>query len=1000
MIKQASAGFGRNRVIFLAIAIGISTLSLPVFAISVTGTTSDNGYPAHLVKWTDASGLPRSAMMVDERATAPYTGYLRQYTYQINGVTRVCTGSYNYATDKHLEFSGDGFVQNHTAGGGDVSTGNGSGTFPGATAITLQGSSHVIITYNIPTYRIGGVTVPTTIQWFFADGRSNPIFAITQDASASPGNLGADSRSPYGDMAYDGATTGDPIAGNLVGGYSYGDQYKFATLATGPERVTRASPWKATETNAIPYAMQWVDPGSGVDAEMGHVATLPLSLSDQGIDTQTSKYNNPPDFFDPRTQSHPTGPLPPDNTQAFQIINETGTLPATGTTNSKRLTWGTQWGRVGGFDEYGSFTDIKNYSQHSTDPVGQTLAGKRVSGALMAYSVFVVFGPHLGSYKTGTVGQEVTQMENVQLALLSASTGTVAASGPAGVGNASTTTISYSPKGYNPTYACWELSATNNVVNATLTPAGNASLDHPVFLIDNYTASNLPASIAVGAGLTKSGTDYFVTLDTSNKRLWITVNRVAATAVNVTVTPPYAAPTFTVDAAAVTGTSVTFSASVNPNGLAGPSTNRTNVLVSWQYGLAAGSYTTDTTAKPIGTGTSPVPVSFLLARGTMASIYHYRLAISSTVGNTYGPDQVFSFKAPSVVYSAPAATGTGAALSLTVNPNGLDTKVSIQYGLTTAYTGGTVPAGDIGSGFTPVKVDPDLTGLVPNTAYYYRVVTTNSLGTTDGPAQIFATSAVFGTTAIISTKNVAHGIAGAAFSALGNPVINDSDHTAFQATVTGGGIVAANNSGIWADSGTNGLTMIARTGASAPDYTGESAVGTFATLSDPVYANDDAVAFRGTLVVSGTATASNNVGIWATTSGTLALVARVGDHAPDATGTASASGPVFATFSQFVLPDQGGVIILATLESGVGGVISTNNTGIWAVDTNGVLKQIIRTGDALTVNGGAKIISSLAIFNAPAASAGQTRHFNNAGDLTYKATFTDGTISIVQSVFP
>ena len=516
-----------------AIVIGLLIFAIPVSAITVTGTTSDNGYPAHLVTWTDASGLPRSAMMVDERSSPPYTGYLRQYRYQINGVTKVCTGSYNYATGGSLEFSGDGFVQNHTTGGGDVSTGNGNGTYSGTTAITLQGSSHAIITYSIPTYTISGVTVPTTIQWFFADGRSDPIFAITQDASASPGNLGADSRSPYGDMAYDGATTGDPITGQVVGGYSYGDQYKFVTLATGPEQVKRSSPWKATEPNTIPYAMQWVDPGSGVDAEFGHVATLPLSLMDQGIDTQTSIYNTPPDFFDPRNKSYPAGPLPPDNTQAYQIINETATLPASGITNSKRLAWGTQWGRVGGFDEYGSFSDIKNYSQHSTDPVGQTLAGKRASGGLMAYSVFVVLGPHLGSYKAGTVGQQVTQMENVQLATLTTSTGTVAASGPAGVGNASTTTISYSPQGYNPTYACWELSATNNLVNATLTPAQNTSLSHPVILVDNYTSGQLPALISVGSGLGTAGKDYFATLDTVNKRLWITVNRVATSAINV-----------------------------------------------------------------------------------------------------------------------------------------------------------------------------------------------------------------------------------------------------------------------------------------------------------------------------------------------------------------------------------------------------------------------------------------------------------------------------------
>jgi hypothetical protein len=115
----------------------------------------------------------------------------------------------------------------------------------------------------------------------------------------------------------------------------------------------------------------------------------------------------------------------------------------------------------------------------------------------------------------------------------------VAASGPAGVGNASTITIPYTPLGYNPTYACWEVSATNNLVNATLTPAQNASLDHPIFMVDNYTASQLPPVISVGPGLDNPGADYFATLDTANKRLWITVNRLAASPVNLVVPMTY-----------------------------------------------------------------------------------------------------------------------------------------------------------------------------------------------------------------------------------------------------------------------------------------------------------------------------------------------------------------------------------------------------------------------------------------------------------------------------
>ena len=506
----------------------------PARALTVTAVTSDNGYPAHEVDWTDADGLPRSAVLVDQNASAaPYTGYLRRYVYQADGQTRTCTGTQNPATGGNLEFSGDGFVQNHTANGGDDSSGNGGGV-PGTTTITLQGVSHAIITFDMPAYTISGQTVPTTVQWFFADGRSHPVFAVCQDARATTGNLGADSRTPYGDMAYD----GDGVDA-LVGGFSYGDTFKLYTLAANPEEVTAASGWSATQSNTIPYAMQWAEPAT-VDAEMGHVATLPIALSDQGIDTQTSVYDDPPDLFDPRSQSVPGGPLPPYNTWAFQIINYNldFTSPDHPPTDSKRLAWGTQFGRVGGFDNYGDTSlDITQYSRHSDDPINQPLAGTRTDGLLMAYSVFIVLGPHLGNYSAGTVGQTVAQMENAAAASLSAATGTVAVSGPAGIGNAAGTAITYTPAGYDPTYAAWEVSADQNAANVTLTPAAGTTLDHPVFLIDGYAAGQLPASITVnGSGV--PGVDYYATLDTAGQRLWITVNQVASSSVSLEVTAP------------------------------------------------------------------------------------------------------------------------------------------------------------------------------------------------------------------------------------------------------------------------------------------------------------------------------------------------------------------------------------------------------------------------------------------------------------------------------
>ncbi len=497
-------------------------------ALTVTQTTSDNGYPAHLVQWTDSAGQPRSAMMVDQNSNGagPYAGYLRQYTYQVNGQPRVCTGTESPSNGGTLEFSGEGFVQNHTADGNDYSSGDGAGT-PGTTAVTLQGSSHALITFDMPGYMINGQTVPTTVQWFFADGRDHPVFALSQDARATPGNLGADSRSPYSDMAYD----GDGIDA-LVGGFAYGDTYQFITLASNPEEVTPKTGWDDTQSNSIPYAMQWANPAT-VDAEMGHVATLPITISDQGGDTETDAADG--NLFDPRTQQMLAGPLPPANTYAYQIIGYSFTND-TDPTDSKRLSWGANFGRVGGFDNYGDTSlDPKQYSRHSDDPINMPLAGSRADGLLAAYSTFVVLGTHGGSFANGVVNSEVVDMQSTEGTNFIASTGTVATSGPAGVGNAANATISYTPAGYNPTYAAWEITASSGTVKATLTPPAHG-LAQAVFIVDGYTAAGVPTVTITAAN--GSALDSYVTLDTAGQRVWVTTKGAVDTnGITLEVTP-------------------------------------------------------------------------------------------------------------------------------------------------------------------------------------------------------------------------------------------------------------------------------------------------------------------------------------------------------------------------------------------------------------------------------------------------------------------------------
>jgi hypothetical protein len=153
----------------------------------------------------------------------------------------------------------------------------------------------------------------------------------------------------------------------------------------------------------------------------------------------------------------------------------------------------------------------------------------------------------------------------------------------------------------------------------------------------------------------------------------------------------------------------------------------------------------------------------------------------------------------------------------------------------------------------------------------------------------------------------------------------------------------------------------------------------YSSFTDPIDNGTDEVAFVARVSSGGT-------GVWANNK----LVAFTGNAAPGCP-----AGTVFAGFTQIGLPDQGGVVFLATVAGT--GVTSANNTGIWAVDTKGNLNLILRIGDIY----GGNVVSSLAFLPQETTVGSQTRSFEqNAGDLTAKVTFTNGSVSLVKVVFP
>lgn len=93
------------------------------------------------------------------------------------------------------------------------------------------------------------------------------------------------------------------------------------------------------------------------------------------------------------------------------------------------------------------------------------------------------------------------------------------------------------------------------------------------------------------------------------------------------------------------------------------------------------------------------------------------------------------------VTSASTLTGNSATLGGTVHANGGGaTTVDFEYGQTTSYTN-SVTGGSV-SANAHTTVSANITGLLPNTIYHYRVKSTNTNGTTYSKDQTFVTTSL------------------------------------------------------------------------------------------------------------------------------------------------------------------------------------------------------------------------------------------------------------------
>lgn len=113
--------------------------------------------------------------------------------------------------------------------------------------------------------------------------------------------------------------------------------------------------------------------------------------------------------------------------------------------------------------------------------------------------------------------------------------------------------------------------------------------------------------------------------------------------------------------------------------------------------------------------------------------YHYRLVASYNTGlPVLGEDKTFTTladgSAPSVTtYDADQITATSARLNCSINPNGILTRYRFEYGTTSSCDDYT-DIEKVGSGTSAVSKSMTITGLRPNTHYYFRATAYNDKG--------------------------------------------------------------------------------------------------------------------------------------------------------------------------------------------------------------------------------------------------------------------------------
>jgi hypothetical protein len=234
-----------------------------------------------------------------------------------------------------------------------------------------------------------------------------------------------------------------------------------------------------------------------------------------------------------------------------------------------------------------------------------------------------------------------------------------------------------------------------------------------------------------------------------------------------------AAPGAFAKSALATAHQATLRATVFPKGLA--------TTYQFEYGNSTGyGSNVPVPAADVGSGSDGVDVDETIGGLEPASTYHFRIVAVSAAGTTRSADRTLvTPPEPPVVLTASGGseiTTESATVTGSVNPSSAKvTNCHFEYGPDSSY-GKSSPCNPSspGAGSEPVKVSAALTGLIPDTAYHFRVMATNAGGTSHGDDEEFSTLAESPPAPTVLTVPGASGISETTATVAG--IVNPNSH--------------------------------------------------------------------------------------------------------------------------------------------------------------------------------------------------------------------------------